>query len=412
MDKIFKVFHQTSWQVLGKATTSLSTVVILSLVTRKFGEDGTGTFTLSLAFLAFFTIAVDLGFNAYLLSKIERNAEEVFRKCLGLRLVLASILTLLAVTVAFFWPGNESFKQLVFLGAFFAIFEPAVFVTTNLIFQKNLSYDFSVKATILGSATILFCVLFSVYKNLPLPYLMASYSIGWVVMALSSLLFVKKFVMNISPIFDLKFIKDVFVKSWPISVTLILNVVYFRLDAFLLALMRPIAEVGVYNLSYQIFQTILVLPTFIMNSFYPLMLSTFQNDKFKFIKELKVSLVSMLALSLLGAGATILLAPLIIDIITGGKSFAGSSTALQILSLSFPAFFLSSVLMWTFVTLRKYKLMLAIYSSGLIFNFTANYLLIPRYSYIASSYITGISEYLILTLQIITLFPLLFKNKA
>ncbi len=401
MKNIFKVIAgQTSWQLLGKVTTSLSTIVILSLITRKFGEEGTGTFTLALTFMAFFTLAVDLGFNAYLLGKV---SEEIFRKCLGLRLILASLLVLLAVTVAYFWPGNESFKQLVYFGAFFAIFEPAVFVTTNLIFQKNLAYNFSVKATILGSATILFGVMLAVYYNLPLPYLMLSYSTGWTIMALGSLIFVRKFISNLSPIIDLGFIKDVFIKSWPISVTLLLNVVYFRLDVFLLSIFKPIAEVGIYNLSYQIFQTIIVLPTFIMNSFYPLMLQSFAANKLKFLKELKISIGVMLILSLIGAGTTILLAPLLINIITGGKGFIGSSYSLQILALALPAFFVSSVLMWTFVTLKKYKSMLAIYTVGLLFNFSANYLLIPQYSYIASSYITGVSEYLVLFLQVMVL---------
>ena len=40
MKNIFKVIAgQTSWQLLGKVTTSLSTIVILSLITRKFGEE-------------------------------------------------------------------------------------------------------------------------------------------------------------------------------------------------------------------------------------------------------------------------------------------------------------------------------------------------------------------------------------
>lgn len=401
MKNIFKVIvNQTSWQLLGKVTTSLSTVVILSLITRRFGEEGTGTFTLALTFMAFFTLAVDLGFNAYLLGKV---SEEIFRKCLGLRLVLAGVLTASAVTTAFFWPGNESFKQLVYFGAIFAIFEPAIFVTTNLIFQKNLAYNFSVKATILGSVMILLGVMTSAYYNLPLPYLMLSYAAGWTIMALGSLFFVRKFIANLSPVIDWEFIKDVFLKSWPISVTLLLNVVYFRLDVFLLSILKPITEVGIYNLSYQIFQTIIVLPTFIMNSFYPLMLQSFAFDKLKFMKELKFSIVAMLVISLLGAGMTILLAPLVIDIITGGKGFAGSAYSLQILALALPAFFISSVLMWTFVTLKKYKSMLTIYVIGLIFNFSANYLLIPQYSYIASSYITGISEYLVLFLQVMVL---------
>lgn len=412
MDKVLKIFHQTSWQVLGKAATSLSTVVILSLITRNFGEIGTGIFTLSLTYLAFFTLAVDLGINAYLLSRFTETEEQIFKRCLGLRMFLAAFLTMVALAGINFWPQSQFlFKQLVFLGAVFAIFEPAIFITTNLVFQKHLAYQLSVRATILGSAVTLLGVILVSSKGLGLIYLMFAYILGWIVMATVSLISVRKFITNLSPVFDLQFMKEVFIKSWPISLTLLLNVVYFRLDSFLLSFLRPISEVGIYNLAYQIFQTILVLPTFIMNSFYPLMLLSFSQDKLKFIKELKLSIRTMIVLGLLASLVTFFLSPVIISIITGGKGFVGSSYSLQILALGFPAFFISSVLMWTFVTLKKYKLMLVIYLAGLIFNFLANYLFIPKYSYIASSYITGISEYLILLLQLTILIPLLSKLK-
>ncbi len=118
----------------------------------------------------------------------------------------------------------------------------------------------------------------------------------------------------------------------------------------------------------------------------------------------------MLVISLGGTLLTLLLAPVIIHLITGGGRFSDSAASLRILSLSFPAYFISSVLMWSLVTLKKYKSMLLIYIAGLLANGVLNFIFIPRYSYIASSYITGVSEYLILALQAVILLRYAFRH--
>jgi len=55
------------------------------------------------------------------------------------------------------------------------------------------------------------------------------------------------------------------------------------------------------------------------------------------------------------------------------------------------------------VSKGKYKSMFAIYLIGLIANISLNFMFIPTYSFIAASWITVISEYLILTLQVVSL---------
>lgn len=158
--------------------------------------------------------------------------------------------------------------------------------------------------------------------------------------------------------------------------------------------------VGVYNVAYQIFQAALVFPAYIMNGFYPIMLDTFHRDRKKFIDILLRSCLIMLGLGVLGTVTTLLLAPFVISLLAAGDSFNGSIVSLRILSLGFPAFFVSAVLMWTLVTMKKYRHMIAIYMIGLVVNVLLNLTFIPAFSYIASSYITDFSEYLILILQI------------
>lgn len=408
MEQVSKILKQTSFQLLGKAITSLSTIFSLIIITRYFSESGVGIYTLALNYLAFFYLIADFGINADIISKFSSdNLEKVWQKLFGMRIILALTLIILALLAINFYPGaNDQFRLAVLIGSF-TIFFSAIFVTSNAFFQKQLRYDLSIIASSFGAMLTLFSLYFLSQNNFPLPFLMLSTLFGWLLCALIALLLVKKFI-KISPLFEFSFLKKTLKDVWPISATLVINALYFRIDSFLIPLSHSFADAGVYNLSYSIFQTALVIPTFIMNSYYPLMLEQFNKNKFKFFKSLKLAIWAMLVLGILGATLTYFLSPTLIYLITWGKGFLGSVQALQILSLSFPAYFVSALLIWTLVVLKKYKLMLLIYLIGLGVNLILNIIFIPKYSYLAAALITGVSEYLILLLQVFILF---FKFK-
>jgi O-antigen/teichoic acid export membrane protein len=393
-----KIFQQTFWQILGKVVTSLSTFIILGLVTRNYGQAGTGVFTLALTYLGIFYLLADFGFNAHILRRAKEPAGQrigiEWQKLLGTRLIWSAMLTVVAVGLLPFWPfSSAEFMQSVAFGSL-AIIASGVFVTSNLVFQGALRYELSAIATVVGTVVSLALFLFFTVARFPVTFLPTAHLIGWIVIALAALRLVRKLSSAVIPIYDLRYTINLFKQSWPVAATLALNVIYFRADAFMIAYFKSASDVGIYNVAYSVFQSALVLPTFIMNAYYPMMLKSF--------KGIRVVLFGLAGLSLLGIGVTFILAPLIINILTGG-GFDGSIESLRILSLGFPAYFLSSLMMWILIARGRYKLMLLLYMSGLVVNLILNLIYIPQYSFLAASWITVISEYLILILQIMVL---------
>lgn len=394
MNQFLKIFHQTSWQVLGKAITAFSTFIILGIIARNYGEQGTGQITLALTYLNMFFLLADFGLNAHFLRVMEPLDKEkqkiLWRKLLGTRLIWASILVAVAIMllplVKF---ASGQFANLVILGSL-AIVGSAVFLTTNLIFQKKLRYDLSVIASSLGALIYLGLIFWFANARAPLEFLILAQVGSWILIAFSALGLVKRYFQTIMPIFDIKFVTSEIKSSWPIGTTLLLNVVYFRADAFLVAYFRSVSDAGIYNVAYSVFQSALVLPTFIMNAYYPMMLKSF--------KGIKLVGLGLFLLSALGTILMIIFAPFITHLLTGG-GFSGSSQSLQILSLGFPAYFLSSLLMWFLISQGRYKKMLILYTSGLAVNLILNFIYIPKYSFVAASWTTVISEYLILAMQ-------------
>jgi O-antigen/teichoic acid export membrane protein len=397
---LFKVFKQTSWQVLGKAISSIATVIALGFITRSYGPSGTGVITLALTYLAFFSLAVDFGVNAFTLpSLLKENYQIEWQKLFGFRLVLAFFLTLIALSLPFFISADPLFHKLVWIGAFFAIFEAAIYISSNAIFQSKLRFDLATLAYSTGAVVELLIIIFLSINKAPLSDIILAYAGGWVVISATALILVKKFVTPL-PTLNFDYSKNLLKGVWPIALTLVVNTVYFRLDAFVLSHFYSFSEVGIYNVAYSVFQSALVVPTFIMNAFYPLLIKKLHESEKEFKKIFLQSSEVMLGLGGFGTGLTLVLSGLVIQIVTGGRGFEQSVTALDILSLSFPAFFLSALGMWTLLTLKKYRLVLVIYLIGLISNLVLNLIFIPQFSFYGASYVTVICEYLILILQL------------
>jgi O-antigen/teichoic acid export membrane protein len=83
--------------------------------------------------------------------------------------------------------------------------------------------------------------------------------------------------------------------------------------------------------------------------------------------------------------------------VLGGTSFSQSIFSLRILLLSLPIFFPSALFVWLLVTLHKEKFLFPIYLLGAIFNIVANILYIPKYGFLASAVITGITEVIVIS---------------
>ncbi len=386
------------WQIAGKAVSVFSTIIILGLITRKFGEEGTGIFTLALTYLSMFMLLSDFGFNAHVLKSLQSSVfslqKQMFRKLLGTRIVWAAILMALSIIVLPLLPiGGDVFRKLVIFGSPI-IFGSAIFVSINLLFQSKLRYDLSVAATSAGTVLNLLLVIWFVNANFPLLYLIFAQVLNWILVVFLAVIFSRKITQTMTPIFDATFSKKLITSSWPIAATLGLNVIYFRADSFMVAYFKGVSDAGIYNIAYSIFQSALVLPTFIMNAYYPLMLKSYQGSK--------IIGLGLLLLAGLGMALTLMLAPTVINLLTGG-GFIGSSQSLQILSAGFPAYFLSSLLMWILIGKGRYKTLLIIYAFGLAINLVLNFIYIPAYSFMAAATTTVVSEYLILLMLLVSL---------
>jgi len=409
------VAWNTSSQLVARGISALTTFLITLVVARRFGAQGLGDFVKITTFLAFFYLIADFGINAIYLQRAplpvktkEPAPDTGWEDLLILRICLSVFLVMIAVFCLFLFPqGNtQGYTQFVRIGII--LFTPsivfqALITTANALFQKHLRYDMSTIALTVGSVVSVALIYFVARQSesaTGVLFAIIALLTGAAATAATGLVLTRKFYRTSRLSFSLPRIRTLFFASVPLGITLLFNLVYFRVDSIILTLTRSTAEVGVYGLAYKIFELFLVFPTFFMNSVYPIMVRTVgQNqseDKKKFAHLVFRSALLLGGFSLVATGVFWMGAPIVTWI---RSDFASGVSAARILSLGLPFFFLSSLAMWILIAKKQQLLLVKIYGISMIINVLLNILFIPRYGYMAAAWITGISEMIVLVMS-------------
>jgi len=401
------VFNTVS-QIIGKLLTAGITFFISLILARTYGASGYGDFTKITTYVAIFYLFADFGLNAAYLQEYSKD-EDSFSSLLVLRVLCGLALIFISLCILSFLPasGNQGYTTVVKIGIMCfipTILFQSLLTTANAEFQRLLRYDFSTYAIVGGSIISLVSILLSIHLFLPNVGIIASVlslSLGSLVTAFIAFVLVKKQSPSLSLSWDPYTMKRLLFTAAPLGLTLLFNVIYFRVDSIILTLTRTTEEVGLYGFAYKIFEFPLVIPTFFMNALYPLLLQTqtLENRQI-FLSRIQRSALALFLVSILFTIAGWIAAPLLSLV---RPEFTQSIPLLRILLSGLPVFFLSALTMWSLVSLKKQSLLLVVYGISMIGNVSANIFLTPKFGAVAASWITVSSELLVLILSFLFL---------
>lgn len=388
----------TLFQLIVRLIASGTGLVVTLIIAHFLGYETVGSFTKVTEFVAVFYLIVDFGFNSIFLKQHFKKIENQMGNLVVTRLFIALLLIPVIALIAFLLPQNASnnsgfsnFEKT----AIFAYSLTLVAVALNTSILAFLQQKLANKLTIIPgllSSVVLLLIIYRAANTSNYYLLFVAYIFSGFTYAFFAYLFIKKnyplsLILNNSRAFAKKLI----LSSWPLGLVLFINFLYVRVDVFLLALYKPNLEVGIYGISYRFFDVAVAIPTFLATSTYPLLLKNMGNPK-TYNLIFKRYLTIYAGLSIAATILIILFAPLI-QIFK--KEFLLSVLPLQILTVSLPFFFLTSLLQWHFVIKNKMKFLVPLYAGGLLLNVILNIFFIPYYSYFAASVITGLSEALV-----------------
>ncbi len=410
------IAKNTSAQILGKLFTSASVFVVSVMIARLYGSTGYGEFSKITTYVPLFYLFSDFGLNAIFLQEATKQKSTItWPVLLAARITGSLFLSAAALLILFFLPTGhaQGYTSLVKIGILInipSILFQSLITTGNVLFQKHLRYDLSAIAVGLGAIVLsLFILLtpqFTHNADVGILVSILFFVLSAGTMAGITLYLSRRFTGTYKPDFNVAAMKTLFLRALPLGLTLVANLVYFRIDSIILTLTRSTEEVGFYGLAYKFFEFPLVLPVFFMNTIYPVLISTNAGTKRGkrtgdiLLKSARILVVSgIITAVVFWIGAPFL--TLVRD------EFASAIPYLRILSLGLPFFFLSNLTMWALITYKKTVALWIMYTSAMIITLIASLVVIPIYGAMGASILTVVSEAALLVISSIYLIQLI-----
>ena len=388
-----KIAHNTLLQLGGKIVSTLLGLIALGLMTRMLGTERFGWYTSAISFLQFIGILIDFGLTPVTAQMIGEGAIEkntLLNNLLGFRLTTAVIVFGLGPLVAslLHYPTQIVLAMWLLAISFIATAVNQVLIGRS---QADLNMKLAVGSELIGRVVLVVGMWLLVLYGAPfLPFIAVITMAGLV--STISLWIASTRHNRLRPAFDWSIWRIIWQKSWPISLSIVFNVIYLRGDILILQHYVDQSQIGLYGAAYRVLDVIAQAGMMLMGIFLPLLAFTWSSrnaKKFHAYYQQAFDTMMILAAPLTVGG--ILLATPIIQLIAG-NNFTASGRILQILSLAILGIFLGAVFGHVAVAINKQKQTMIIYITDAIFTLIGYIYIIPRYGAIGAAWLSVFSE--------------------
>ena len=396
-----KIVYNALFSAGARVVEVALALVIIGLTTRYLGGGGFGDYIIVITFVYIFSVIADLGLYSIVVREISREGadeEKIVNNAWTLRLVAGFFILGSAFFVSLIFPYSESVKLGIGIAAIGFWILSNVQVLMGL-FQKHLAMDKVAIAEILGRIVQLLFVWICVKFDLGFLYIIFSIFLGAIFNFALILFFTSKYI-KIRLRFDFKFWKKLLKQAYPLAISAILVLIYFKLDTIFLSVMKPREDVGVYGLSYKILENLIFFPAMIVGLTMPIMSRLIFTDKAKFRSVAQRTLNFLIIAVVPMTVGVVFISDKIIKLLGGGEGFNDSPLVLNILMAALGFIFLGALFSNIIIAANKQKILAQIYFVGMAFNIITNFIFIPRYSYFGAAATTVATELLVTILMI------------
>ncbi len=390
-----KVAYNTAMQFTGKIISTIIGVIIVGLITRHLGQSGYGQYTTVLAFVQFFAVIVDLGLYLALMQEIsdpEVDERKAVSNVFTMKLMSAFVFFALAPFIVLLFPYALIVKQgVILMSISFFLFTLAQVLVA--IFQKNLRMDKIIGTEVIGRLAFLITVILVVVFQKGLLYIILG-NVVFNIIYFSLIFFMARGYTKFNFGFDFAYWKKIWHRAWPIALTSLLTLVYFKADTLILSVYRSEGEVGIYGATYKVLEIIGTFPHMFLGLVLPVLTTAYVTnniERFKRVYQKVFDFFLMISLPLIVG--TMLLADRVMVLIAGDE-FIASGDVLKILIWATAIIFFGSLFGYIILAIDKQKKMIPYYIITAAMALILYFALIPQFSYWAAASITVFIELL------------------
>lgn len=398
-----KVAKNSIWIISEKVFQMIISLFVNRIVAEYLQPENYGTLNYVISLVTFFTSLCTLGLDAIIINEIINKKEkqgEVLGTSIFMRLISSFLSTFLIVFVVLYLkPGNNTILVMAILQAICLFFH--AFDSLNIWYQSKLKSKYT---SIIAFVSYVIVALYKVY------IVFSKKSLEWFALYnvlsvfLTSMITLYMYKEHKGPRLQVNsnIMKPLLKKSYPFILSGLMIAIYGQTDKIMLgSLMPDMTGVGLYSVAITITNLWSFIPSSIITSFRPTIISAKLESNEKYIKRLKqlysiilwvnivyaigISVFSDILIKLLYGeaylGAKI---PLLLAVWSGGFSYIGVARDIWFVSEGY----------------QKYSTWISL--TGCITNVILNYIMIPTWGIVGAAIATTITQ--IMTGLIATLF--------
>lgn len=401
-----KISYNLGIATLSRLILAGISLVVVGILTRYLGPDGFGQYSAVFAYLYIFTALADLGLYTVLVREISKDGAKeasIASKIFTLRFFIILGFAVLADALVFAFPYPWQVKMGVLIASLFSVSSSLAQVLTG-IFQKHLRlYLVSVSDVIARLVQVGALILLVRFETGFLWFVGVVAFAG--VINFGLIFYFARTLTLVRFNIDWKYWKETLKTALPIAVSLVLVLIYFKLDTVMLSVMKPAYDVGIYSVAYKILEAVIFLPAIYIGLIMPILSRHAFTERAEFIKTFRKAFDVISIFAVWFSGYLFIMSDWVVRII-GGADFVAAGPVLKILSIAIFLIFFGNLGGNAIIALNLQKKAMWIYFTGAVVNVGGNLLLIPKYTYFAAASTTVATELLITFLM----FELIRKN--
>lgn len=416
---IKKILSNTFIQMFWRITSALMAIIAVKLITSTLWVEWYWQYATVYEFLALFAVAGDFGIYTVALremsSKLAKDDNKwvsfIYQNILWLRIVLMAFFMAIAVWVWFLIPAYQwTLIPMWIVICAVAVFLNLVYSISTSILQLHLKMTYSTIALIIWkiiSVAVIFYWAFFLDSKDESFFTFLIWWIVWHFFMLAITLFYAKKWTNIFPKFNFDFWWEIFKKAAPYWIAIILWTIYFKIDVFLLSILKDSSQVWIYSVWIRIVEVFAVLPMFFMNSLLPSLTKAVENNLEKAKNLMNQAFFfmlwtwSILVLWTYFFSSSIIKIVSSADFLSWNKFEYWADYILVLLMIAMFFSFFSIMFSIAFVAFKKQKMVLWINILWVSLNLILNLIYIPKFWYLAAVWTSIISEVFVFILSFI-----------
>lgn len=392
--------------ILNKLLTFIQFLFLI----RIFPPQIYGIYTLAWAHLSMFLPISDFGSTNYGVINLPQQKKLKFIDILSFRFYLSLIVFFISIISLFFIPYDLTTKIAIFFISIVALqtgfFGSLLIRLTN----ENKAYLSSLISFLFQLMLTVLVIIFSLLtKDILTIFLIIGLSYDFY------LFFLINYLKNKEKEFKINFSLNKFLTIIKTSYLYLLISLfarwYSRIDVFLLNFLKGQEVVGIYSSAYKFLEALMFMITAYNLSSLPIFVDFYKKNQLLLLRlKIKKDFIFLGIIGFLVAFGFYFFSDLFLSVFFKNK-YLLAIPILKIIIFNLPLILLTSIFFNFFYTVGKIYYIIFLMIFQLFFNFSLNLIFIPKYSYLASAYISLLSEIINLGVSVI-LYKINMSNKS